>query len=213
MVPENSVRAITGVGCSLKRMNWKGNFLTKPGLLNIIFGVEFGVINLLQLNVARLKRSPGDSAHYDLAADMPLLEFLGEDITFAEPVKADLDLINSGKLILVEGIVSGKLQLSCSRCLKDFIYDFEVSIDEKYAMAQEGGNEEFSAFTGDFLDITPEVISSIYLALPMKAICSDDCSGLCPVCGCNLNESRCECDIEDIDPRLRVLKDLLDNND
>ena len=187
--------------------------MTKPGLLNIIFGVEFGVINLLQLDVARLKRSPGDCAHYDLSADISPLEFSGEDIAFPEPVKASLDLINTGKLILVEGIVSGKLELCCSRCLKTFIYDFEVSIDEKYAMAQEGGNEEFSTFTGDFLDITPEVISSVYLALPMKALCSDDCSGLCPVCGCNLDESRCKCDIEDIDPRLCVLKSLLDNND
>jgi uncharacterized protein len=194
-------------------MNRKGNSLTKPGLLNIIFGVEFGVINLLQLDVARLKRSPGDCVHYDLTADIPPLEFSGEDITFAEPVKAVLDLINTGKLILVEGIVSGNLELCCSRCLKTFIYKFEVPIDEKYTMAPERKNEEILTFTGDFIDITPEVVSSIYLALPMKAICSDDCSGLCPVCGCNLNENSCKCDTGDIDPRLRVLKDLLDNKD
>jgi uncharacterized protein len=44
-------------------------------------------------------------------------------------------------------------------------------------------------------------------------ICSDDCSGLCPECGCNFNESRCGCVPDDIDSRLSILKDLLEKND
>lgn len=168
---------------------------------------------MFQLNVARLKWSPGDSARYDLAVDLPPFEFSGEDISFAGPVKAGLVVNNTGKVIEVEGMVSGKLELCCSRCLKHYIHDFEVPIDEKYSLARDGGNEEFPTFTGDFIDITPEVNNSIYLALPMKAVCGELCQGMCPVCGCNLNESRCGCAEENIDPRLSVLEELLKKND
>jgi uncharacterized protein len=190
-----------------------GNSLTKPSLLNIILGVEFGVMDMLQLDVARLKRSPGDSESYELAADMPPLNFSGEDITFAGPVKASIIVGNKDKFITVEGKVSGELILHCSRCLTPFHYNFEAAIDEKYVSLQEAGETDLPTYAGDFIDITPEVINSICLALPMKAICSDDCAGLCPECGCNLNESSCQCNLEDNDLRLSILKGLLEKND
>lgn len=167
----------------------------------------------MQLDVARLKRSPGDSARYDLEVDLPPLDLSGEDLIFAGPVKAGLDVSNTGKVIAVEGTVSGNLEMSCSRCLKNFICNFEVPVDEKYSLAQEGANEEFPTFTGDFIDITPEVLNSIYLGLPMKALCGEGCQGLCPVCGCNLNDGRCGCAVEDVDPRLSALKELLKQDD
>ncbi|MCL6560327.1 MAG: DUF177 domain-containing protein, partial [Firmicutes bacterium] len=67
-------------------------------------------------------------------------------------------------------------------------------------------------FHGDVLDVTPEVLKSIILALPMKAVCREECPGLCPGCGRNLNEGRCGCVNEDIDPRLSVLKDFFKKN-
>lgn len=167
----------------------------------------------MQIDVARLKRSPGDSARYELAVYLPPLDFNGEEVALAGPVKADLVVSNTGKTMAVEGTAGGKLELSCSRCLKRFTCDFQIPVDEKYVPAQEGGNEELPTFTGDFIDITPEVINSIYLALPMKAVCGEGCRGLCPVCGCNLNEVSCRCAAEDIDPRLSVLKDLLKKDD
>lgn len=190
-----------------------GNSLTKPNLLNIILCVEFGVINMLQLDVARLKRSPGDSESYELAADMPPLNFSGEEFTFAGPVKASIVVGNKDKIITVEGKVCGELILHCSRCLTPFNHVFEVVLDEKYVSPQEAGEVDLPTFAGDFIDITPEVINSICLVLPMKAVCSDDCAGLCPECGCNLNESSCRCVLEDFDSRLTILKELLEKND
>lgn len=167
----------------------------------------------MQLDVARLKRSPGATDRYDLSADLPPLDFSGEAIIFAGPVKADVVAHNTGKVITLEGMADGELELSCSRCLKRFIYYFKVPVEEEYSPAQEGGNEELQTFTGDFIDLTPAVINSILLALPMKAVCGEGCQGLCPVCGANLNEDRCGCAAEDIDPRLSVLKELLKKDD
>jgi uncharacterized protein len=113
----------------------------------------------------------------------------------------------------VEGTASGKLVLSCCRCLERFTYDFQAPVDEKYSLAKDGGDEEISLVTGDFIDIAPAVLNSIYLALPMKAVCGEGCQGLCPVCGVNLNKGSCVCAVEDIDPRLSVLKELLKKDD
>lgn len=168
----------------------------------------------MQLDVARLKRSPGESARYDLTVDLPPLAFSGEEIIFAGPLKAGLVVSNTGKVLTVEGTVGGKLELSCSRCLQHFIHDYKFPIDEKYSLLREGGNnDELQTFTGDYIDITPAVINSIFLALPMKAVCAEGCQGLCAVCGTNLNEDCCGCVAEDIDPRLSVLKELMKKDD
>lgn len=163
---------------------------------------------MLQLDVARLKRSPGDSVRYDLLADLPPLELPGERINFVGPVKAGLDVANTGETLAVTGEVSGKLTLTCGRCLEPFEFVFEVPMEETYAPASQGEQGEAVPFTGDILDVTAEVLKNIHLALPMKAVCREECQGLCPRCGRNLNESRCNCESEGIDPRLSVLKDL-----
>jgi uncharacterized protein len=163
---------------------------------------------VLQLNVARLKRSPGDTARYDLTAELPALELQDESMRFSGPVKAGLDVDNTGPVLAVKGEVSGKLTLTCGRCLEPFEYSFDVPVEETYAPDTGGEKGEAVPFSGDILDITPEVLKSIILALPMKAVCREDCRGLCPKCGKNLNEGRCDCESEDIDPRFSVLKDL-----
>ncbi len=164
---------------------------------------------MLQLNVARLKRSPGDTERFDLLEHLPPLEFSGDEISFVEPVKALLSALNTGKTLTVTGKVSGKLELKCGRCLGSFIYEFEVPFEENYALAKETPAEDILPFSGDFLDVTPEFEKSIFLVLPMKTLCNEDCLGLCPKCGRNLNEGNCGCVDEEIDPRLGVLKDLL----
>jgi len=163
---------------------------------------------MLLVDVAKLKRSPGDSARYDLQAELPPLELPGESASFAGLVRAGLEVINTGKTLAVEGVVSGRLRLNCGCCLEPYDYPFEVAVEETYIPASEGGGEEAVPFSGDYLDLTPEVLKSIILTLPMKMVCREECRGLCPQCGRNLNEGMCGCENEDIDPRLSVLKNL-----
>jgi uncharacterized protein len=70
--------------------------------------------------------------------------------------------------------------------------------------------EEPIPFSGDDLDLTAPVRESLLLELPMKPVCREDCVGLCPVCGANLNLERCGCRAETADPRLVSLKRLLE---
>ena len=65
--------------------------------------------------------------------------------------------------------------------------------------------------TPDFtLELDDVVISDIFLSLPSKNLCRDDCKGLCQICGQNLNNGECSCDKRQTDPRLEILKQLID---
>ncbi len=162
---------------------------------------------MLRLDVAKLKRAPGTEAFFKLTSNLPPLELAGESFRFSGPVKVRLDVVNTGELLAVEGKISGRLLLSCNRCLELFGWDFEAPFEENYAPASEGEEEKLT-FSGDLLNITPEVLKSIMLALPMKLLCRDDCKGICPECGRNLNEHTCDCTTVELDPRLSILKDF-----
>lgn len=165
---------------------------------------------MLQVDVARLKRSPGETVSLNLKGEVPPLEQQGEKIFFAGPVVARLSITNTGKSLKVEGNVSGELKLTCSRCLEPFSYFFENPLEETYVPAAEMIAEEESVpFSGDILDITPEVQKSVFQLLPMKALCQEECPGLCLKCGKNLKEGPCNCAEDGVDSRLAVLKDLL----
>lgn len=174
---------------------------------------------MLQMDVVRLKRLTGESARFELLADLPPLEVQGETASFCGPVSARLVVSNTGAVLLAQGEVAGKLGLTCDRCLELFEYAFLLPFEETYRPVPGGeeigpgcGREEAESvpFSGDLLDITPEVLNGVILALPMKALCRDDCPGLCPHCGSNLGVGQCSCESEKIDPRFSVLKDFFD---
>ena len=120
-------------------------------------------------------------------------------------------------LLSVEISVSGAAQASCARCLKDT--SLEISGDLRYlyylrsASGDDGIIEEFADYMpveieyfGRVLDVMPQVEESIFSLLPTKVLCSEDCKGLCPNCGKNLNEGECNCQNEMTDPRLDALR-------
>ena len=61
-------------------------------------------------------------------------------------------------------------------------------------------------FFGRTLDLAPQVWESVLLLLPSKVLCREDCAGLCPRCGADLNEGPCSCEGEEGDPRFEVLR-------
>lgn len=70
--------------------------------------------------------------------------------------------------------------------------------------------EDYLVLPDGALDLDEVCEGDIFLELPSKFLCRPDCKGLCPVCGKDLNEGQCQCDTKRIDPRLEVLKKLLD---
>lgn len=136
-------------------------------------------------------------------------------------VRVELDIQMSGEEYFCQGNVMSLVKLECARCLGAFERelvnrtDFIISDRESYdARAKEAiDDEDYAFFEGSDLavDLSDIVRQAILLAISMKPLCSDDCRGLCPACGANLNVTACQCRAEKTDARWDALKKLTDN--
>lgn len=99
----------------------------------------------------------------------------------------------------------------CDRCAsdveKEFSFDVHKIVTEK--LQNENDDDNYIIVENHILDLDDFVNEEVLLSLPTKILCSDDCKGLCPQCGTNLNVSKCDCK-KDVDPRLEALLQLLD---
>ena len=73
----------------------------------------------------------------------------------------------------------------------------------------EDENDDVIILDSNEIDLQDIIVQALSCALPITSLCSEDCKGFCPECGCNLNIETCNCEVDDIDPRLAVLKDFL----
>jgi uncharacterized protein len=139
------------------------------------------------------------------------------------------------KDFLFQGSITGTFQGTCDRCIEsaqaeesidvswlfepgtvpdpmeDFAQSEETAEDdeeEEYSESDE--NEQIRYYEGDNIDLAPHVREEMVLAAPSKLYCTDDCKGLCPHCGVNLNNTTCECteEVEQNNSGLNALKDL-----
>lgn len=104
------------------------------------------------------------------------------------------------------------LHTECGRCLAPFALPLHIDVEREVKRCEDGFEDSIVVDGSDCFDLAEEVRAQIYFAFPAKPLCKEDCKGLCPVCGCNLNESSCSCDTKTADPRLAVLKKLIDQN-
>jgi DUF177 domain-containing protein len=140
------------------------------------------------------------------------------DYTIVAPVALEFEIHKDKERFRLNGRAQTTLELPCSRCLEPFRMPVDASFDVRYLPQSEmAGDEEreieeddleTSYYRDDQIDVNELLREQFYLALPMKPLCSDDCKGLCPQCGTNLNTGRCECGAEWEDPRMAALKQL-----
>ena len=121
---------------------------------------------------------------------------------------------------LLAADVECDLHGTCSRCLEDCVS--KISAEFEIMFQREENVRGFSGPTeGDFVllsseeescyDISPMVKESLLLSIPMKILCAEDCKGLCPICGANLNIEECGCERDETDPRWAPLNELLND--
>jgi uncharacterized protein len=147
-------------------------------------------------------------------------------------LRASLKKVSGG--VLLQGDFTANVAAPCKRCLKDLTLDVPVSFtlnlvpealvrgenvggeeetEEDRAHAERAGSFDLEdtdevIFDGKKIDLDPIVREQVLLALPMSAVCREDCKGLCAQCGQNLNEKLCGCEQKVIDPRLAPLMNI-----
>jgi uncharacterized protein len=99
----------------------------------------------------------------------------------------------------------------CARCIEPVSNVLEISFEKDIASSGEvsSENDDYIIIEDKKLDLLPCVEEEIMLEMPSRTLCKEDCRGLCQKCGKNLNEGDCDCDKKEVDPRLAILKTLL----
>lgn len=125
------------------------------------------------------------------------------------------ELIND---IRIAGDFSTRVELACARCVEPIAQDVANKFDLLYRpQGADAGREELSVtaaeaevsyYQGEGLVLEDVLREQILLALPLRVVCKEECKGLCPHCGKNLNFEQCNCAEPLEDPRWSALKDI-----
>lgn len=162
----------------------------------------------MKLGIAEIKSVIGKLLEFVIEEKVDDFEFAGEILAFAAPIQVAGKVENLGNRIFrVEGMITAVIEVPCYRCLSKTQAKLAIDFSQDYSDMPE--DEEIAAFTGDDIDLLPQVLNEIILNLPGQILCHPDCQGLCLHCGTNLNIKECACDKSKVDPRLEVLKKLL----
>ena len=163
----------------------------------------------MRIDLRGLIASPGGRIPFDFDTDLSEFGFEGVQ-KFLTPVRAVGEIENHAGLITMTGVISARLQCECARCLKVFSKDFRLEVTAYLTEELEDeDNEDYYLIEDGAADLEEIVRTAFVLNFDERLLCSEDCKGLCPKCGKNLNEGPCSCG-GDRDPRLAVLGRLLD---
>ena len=124
----------------------------------------------MKLNVAQELKQPGriGRCHEDVILDRQ--EYLGRELKFAAPLTVEGEYFFDGEGFSFKGTATTRLDSECALCGKPFIEELTFE-----------------------LDVSQMLLDDLFLNLPAFSKCSEDCKGLCPVCGCDLNTVQCSC--------------------
>ena len=167
-----------------------------------------------------LNRLHGPREHVERTFPVSAFDPPGDDYRVASPVELSMDVEKvGGDVFRAVGRVKARLELNCSRCLEPLQVPVDAAFDLQYVPQMENagegereiGEEDLATayYRDGTLDVGDLLREQFELALPMKPLCSEACRGLCPQCGANLNRAECGCAPVWEDPRLAVLKGLL----
>ena len=106
--------------------------------------------------------------------------------------------------------------IPCDRCLEDVRYEFALDFAKHVDIGLSDAElteelDESNFIDGYHLDVDKLLSNEILSGWPEKVLCKEDCKGLCPVCGQNLNTKSCDCEDTGLDPRMSVVRDLFKN--
>lgn len=175
------------------------------------------------LNIHEIEREPLD---FQEEFQPGVIDF-GEDVRQRTPLKvsgqAEVVEEHQGKNqtikdLRLKGDLAARVELECARCVEPVCRDITRHFELLYRpLGADAGRDELSVtaaeaeigyYQGEGLLLEDVLREQVLLALPLKVICREDCKGLCPLCGKNLNSEQCACSTAVEDPRWAALKDF-----
>lgn len=155
------------------------------------------------------KLVPGDKIAFSGTADLSEESLYGAK-PFQSPVTYSGEVVNHLGVYRLTGQISTIYHTCCARCLKPLQIPLQATADG--ILSRDGAAEDEDdvfPIENNAVEVEDILIPALILQVDMTYLCRDDCKGLCPICGCDRNESVCSCASEQTDPRLAVLAKLL----
>ncbi len=169
------------------------------------------------IDVSQILAEAGGVIRLDTPLDLPAVEFMGERYSFTAPAKIKGEIFNNSKALELKAEAQLEFTARCSRCLEPVTVKQTVPINEAIVRGSEdellSDDDDVIVMEGTAFELEDIVVSSFIMNVSGAYLCSDDCKGLCPKCGKNLNLGDCGCENTDIDPRWSGLVDIMNNTE
>ena len=151
-----------------------------------------------------------DELPLDCSFDFSKEEFNGV-FPFTTPVILKGKIINRAGVVTINATADFVFESVCDRCAGQAKIKYSTPIEHTIVseLSNEEDSDDYIVVENMKLDLEKLTLEDIYLFLPSKILCSEECKGICPQCGTNLNEKSCDCK-KPIDPRFEALLSLLD---
>lgn len=155
---------------------------------------------------------PGTSVPFRQELSTERLDFPAV-LAYAAPPVGEGVIVNSAGALTLTGTIRADMRCRCDRCAREFDLHREAAVEAQLAQElQDEEDPDYFLLEGDKLDLDEVLESAFILDMDQQLLCREDCKGLCPRCGADLNDGPCGCRKES-DPRLAVLEQLLDDID
>ncbi len=140
-------------------------------------------------------------------------EFAGREIAFNGPVHVEGTYSFDGTAFHIDATATVSYKTDCARCTKPFVETLRFPVNEFFVRDIYWDEEQDAyPYSSERIDLKQAFLDNLFLNYPLISLCKPDCLGLCPVCGTDLNERKCSCDVRPMDIRFGLLEQLLNEN-
>jgi len=161
-----------------------------------------------------IEKLPKEGLKISRDFDFASVDLVEEDAVFLKPVHGELTVRKIGEELWIKGRIKTCLSFICSRCLMPYEFPVDSKFDLVYfpeeldVVKEELEDDDINKlfYCSQQINIREVVLEQLNLTFPAKPLCSEDCEGMCPVCGKIRKEGRCGCVVKESDPRLEKLK-------
>ncbi|MGN0802238.1 MAG: YceD family protein [Candidatus Faecivicinus sp.] len=165
------------------------------------------------LNVTNALKNPGQEYPFEADCSIEEMDVLGDPVRF-DNVAAKGTYVGSGETVSLEAVATATVTSRCARCLAEVTLPIAAELHAEFARQPDPENPDQYCFEASTLELTDAIRDALVLELPLRFLCKEDCKGLCPKCGTDLNAGSCTCQEgdDDFNP-FAALRSIVENNE
>lgn len=151
------------------------------------------------IEIPRELFAQAESSSFEGTYELACLDANPDRYRFTAPLQWSITVQSTGKMLILDGTVSGIGNTACARCLDEFEIELTGTIEGCYLLPGTPAPTDMDSDEYDVLpmnriiDVEPLIIAALLVDIPLVPLCRPDCRGICPDCGINLNEASCDC--------------------